>query len=221
MDVARILFTLQNNGVESPDNIRVTLTYSPSSSPGKVEKPEYLDIPRPKDGRACRPKEVWDIFNNLKVTHGPKMHKHIKAPLINALINDKSDNQLVLVCYRNVTRLLSKLEADIDNDWNIRGRKRLAALNDVTNVVFKKAKSNPGCGVAETEVTKIITEKMNNNVDVNNYVPSDRTLTRHMNEVKVASVLDGGFSVTKASAKKDMHRHTSENSLRNVLSYLM
>ena len=44
-------------------------------------------------------------------------------------------------------------------------------------------------------------------------------MTRYMNEIKVASVIDGRFSVTKAGIKKDKLRYTSENSLRNALSY--
>ena len=40
-----------------------------------------------------------------------------------------------------------------------------------------------------------------------------------MNEIKVLSILDGGFSITKAGIKKDMRRNTSENSSCNVLNY--
>ena len=52
-----------------------------------------------------------------------------------------------------------------------------------------------------------------------NYSPSKRTMDRYMTEIKVSSVLDRGFSATKAGIKKDMHRYTSENSLRNALHY--
>ena len=44
-------------------------------------------------------------------------------------------------------------------------------------------------------------------------------MTRYINEIKVESVMDGRFSVTKAEIKKDKLRYTSESSLHNALSY--
>ena len=56
------------------------------------------------------------------------------------------------------------------------------------------------------------------NVTVNNYNPSRRSMGRYLTEVKVASALDGGFSITDKVINKTMVRYTSENSIRNVLS---
>ena len=64
-----------------------------------------------------------------------------------------------------------------------------------------------------------MTDETSKKTDDINCSPSKRTLIRCMNEVKVTSVLDGGFSVTKLGIQKDHHRHTSENSLRNALNY--
>ena len=69
----------------------------------------------------------------------------------------------------------------------------MAALKDVTNVVFNKAKTNPGIGVNEDEITDIITDEMIKNANKISYSPSKRTMDRHMNEVKVSSVIDGDF----------------------------
>ena len=40
------------------------------------------------------------------------------------------------------------------------------------------------------------------NTDKNNHSPSKRTMNQHLSEIKVASMLDGGFSVTKARIKR-------------------
>ena len=71
----------------------------------------------------------------------------------------------------------------------------------------------------EKEVSNLIVSKMIDNSSVNNYVPSDRTMSRYLNEVKVASALEGGISVAKVCVKKRMNRHTSENALCNALTY--
>ena len=60
---------------------------------------------------------------------------------------------------------------------------------------------------------------MENNSNINNYIPSDRTMVIYLSKVKVASALWGRISVTKSGVSKDMNRYTSENSLRNILSY--
>ena len=49
---------------------------------------------------------------------------------------------------------------------------------------------------------------MSMNTDKNNHSPSKRTMNQYLSETKVASILDGRFSVTKARIKKtcaDMH----------------
>ena len=79
--------------------------------------------------------------------------------------------------------------------------------------MFKKAKTNPGLGITETEVKKLIINKMLENVTVNNYNPSRRSMGRCLTEAKVASALDGGFSITDKVTNKTMVRHTSENSI--------
>ena len=40
------------------------------------------------------------------------------------------------------------------------------------------------------------------NTDKNNYSPSKRTINQYLSKTKVASMLDGRFSVTKARIKK-------------------
>ena len=57
------------------------------------------------------------------------------------------------------------------------GRKMLAALNDVANAVFKKAKSNPGLETPEKETSNFIAIKMIDDSNANNHVLSDRTMS--------------------------------------------
>ena len=59
------------------------------------------------------------------------------------------------------------------------------------------------------------------NYCVDYFLPSPRIVKRHLSEVKVEILMNGGFSKTKVDFKKDMNRHTSKNSLRNTLSYLI
>ena len=75
----------------------------------------------------------------------------------------------------------------------IRGRRKLSALKDATSVVLNKAKTNPGLGVPEDEMSDITTDEMIKNANKISYSPSKRTLDRCIHEVKVSSVIDGGF----------------------------
>ena len=61
---------------------------------------------------------------------------------------------------RGLHNFLSKPKPKVDDEWCARGRKKLAALKDVTNVVFNKAKTNPGLGVPEDEISGITTDEM-------------------------------------------------------------
>ena len=96
-----------------------------------------------------------------------------------------------------------------DNEWHVMGRKKLSVLKDVNNVIFKKAKNNPCLGVPEDEISDVITDEIGKKVREINCNPSKRTIDRCMMEVKISSVLDGGFSVAKEGIKKDMHRQPS------------
>ena len=88
------------------------------------------------------------------------------------------------------------------NEWHVVDRKKLAVLKDMTNVVFKKAKNNPVLGVPEDETSDVIADQMVKKAREINYSASKRTMDRRMTEVKVSSVLDGGFSVAKSGIKK-------------------
>ena len=57
--------------------------------------------------------------------------------------NDDDNKPLLPVTFRTTYKLIDSPKKALEDDWGVMGRKRLAALNDVTNVVFKKAKSNP------------------------------------------------------------------------------
>ena len=89
------------------------------------------------------------------------------------------------LCY-----LLSKPKPKIDDEYFARGRIKLTALKDVINVVFNESKTSPGLGVLEDEISDIATEEMIKKISCN---PSKRTLDRHLNDVKVTSVMHGGF----------------------------
>ena len=48
------------------------------------------------------------------------------------------------------------------------GRKRLVALSDISNIIFKKAKNNPSLGVPKKEVSNTTIEKLKSGADINN-----------------------------------------------------
>ena len=60
---------------------------------------------------------------------------------------------------------------------------------------------------------------MRESFDINNSISSRRTLERFMHETKVQSALDVRFSITKSTINKTILRRTSENSIRNALSF--
>ena len=74
--------------------------------------------------------------------------------------------------------MLKILKEKVNDDWKVAGRKRLATLTDVSNIVFKKTKNKPGLGIPKNEVSEKITEKLRAGVDVNNYSPCRNTIDR-------------------------------------------
>jgi len=218
-NIADILFSMHKTGITEPQLLRVEIPKTKANRQFKIGRPDYVNIPLPKNGSTCKPLEIWDIFHNLKQKEGDKCYKHLKIPLIKALTKRNNGKALVPISESGLTRHLSKQKNMINNAWSVVGRKKLAGLKDVTNVIFEKAKNNPGLGVPEDEISNIIIKQMAKKAGNVNYSPSKRTMNRYMNEVKVSSILDGRFSVTNAGIKKDMHRYTSENSLRNALNY--
>ena len=79
-DVARMLFSMQNNEVEKSNTIRLTIPYTPSAGKNNFI-PQHLDIPSPENN-FYKPKEIWVMFNNIKDDLGKKSCKHVKTPLI-------------------------------------------------------------------------------------------------------------------------------------------
>jgi len=213
---------MHNNGAET-SKIRIEINIDKNDKRTKnMCIPPYLDLPRPDNGMSYSPHEMWDIFHDINTKFGDEIYKWIKRPLLTKLTTNIDNNKpLVPIRMQQAYKCINKPRNKIEQDWNLSGRKRLAALSNVTNLIYEKAKSNPGLEIPETEIEKIIRNEMSEKSNVNNYTPSPRTMKRYKNEVKVESVLCGNFSITKAGVKKDMHRYTSENSLRNALSYLI
>ena len=217
-DAVCMLINMLNSCNESNTTIRVKLPTTKDKCAKNLQILNFIDLLSPKNGLLCKPYEVWDVFNNIKLNFGENVFKYIKNSLE---FIKKSDNNICLVpaCFRAILRCIDKSNDKLEEDWNTKGRKRLACLNDIINIIFKKAKSNPGMGVPEKDISDVIGQKINEKVDNNNYIASDRTITRYMSKIKVESAIDSRFSVTKARIKKDKLRYTSENSLCNVLLY--
>ena len=97
---------------------------------------------------------------------------------------------------------MSKQTDIIHSTWNVGDRKKLVWLKDVTNIIFTKAKNNPGLGVPQHKISNIIIDEIAKKTHSINYSSSKRTINLYLTEVKVSSMLDGGFSITKMGIKK-------------------
>ena len=118
------------------------------------------------------------------------------------LTSKENNDPLLPINDKNLYKLINLPRHRVPIKWNSKGRKRAVDIKECTEVVFKKAKSNPGLGVPENEVSDIITEKMKDTSELNYYSPSRWTLSRCMFQTKLQSALDGRFSMTKATVKK-------------------
>ena len=137
---------MHNNGVTQPESLRVELSNieSPTSRKFKVGMPKHVDIPSPKNGSTYEPLEIWDVFYNLKNKEGDKCYSHLKLPLIKYLTKKTNGKSLVPLSESGLIKHACKPKFMVSHAWHVVGRKRLAVLNDVNNVMFEKAKSNPG-----------------------------------------------------------------------------
>ena len=140
VDAARMLLDMHNNGVPKPQFERVEL-HDKESSPTKGKwfcLHNNYDVPAPESGTSYQPLEIWDVFYDVKKKEGDVCYKHLKPSLIRGLSTKKEGKSLVPACERGLHRLLLKPRNMVQKEWCGYGRKRLAALKDVTNVMFKK-----------------------------------------------------------------------------------
>ena len=61
--------------------------------------------------------------------------------------------------------MLAKERIIVQKEWHALEWKRLAALDKVINIIFKKAKNNLGLEVPKDKISKIIIDKMSMNID--------------------------------------------------------
>ena len=62
-DAARIVLSMKHNEVEKANTIRLTIPHIPYACKSNI--PQHIDMPRPKK-YFCKPKEIWDMLNNIK-----------------------------------------------------------------------------------------------------------------------------------------------------------
>ena len=91
------------------------------------------------------------MFKDVESNLGAKMCKMIKKPLCDAMLTQKVNNVFLVPCKQTQFRWLLRQESldEFNAKWNQRGKKRLSPINAISNVVFTKAKHNPGLGVPE------------------------------------------------------------------------
>ena len=113
---------------------------SPASRKFKIAMPNHVNIPSPNNGSTYEHLETWDMFYNLKKKEGDKCCSHLKLPLIKCLTKKNNDKSLVPLSESGLIKHVCKPKHMVSHAWHPVGRKRLAALNDVANVAFEKAK---------------------------------------------------------------------------------
>lgn len=124
-DAAHTLLNMLNNSNESSTKINVQLPAIKDKHAKNLQIPDFIESPSPKNSPSCKPHEAWGMLNVIKLNLGEKVCKYVKTSSINELIKKSDDNAcLVPVSLRSMLRCIDKPKDQLEEDWDVKGRKR-------------------------------------------------------------------------------------------------